>query len=125
MNAAKLTALYTNAHAGLSPESIGFLAQDTASVVGPIIQKMSEDADLSAKFRKGSATKDAEVSLVTRAAAKVGAHPLLQHLSFVQSTEKSFAAHGHEFKGQNLPLTPGVKIREAKPAKPAKPAPAK
>lgn len=125
MNAVTLTVLYSNAHASLSKEAINFLVQDTLTVVGPILAKMGEEADLSAKYRRGSASKDAEVAIVTRAAAKVGAHPLLQHLSFVQATEKSFAQHGHTFAGQNLPLTPGIRIRQAATAKPAKaPAPA-
>lgn len=117
MQHSKLVQLFTNAHSSLNKEAIAFLAQDTATVVSPILKGMVENMDVSASFRKGTANKDAEVSIIAKASEKVGASPLLQHLAFVQSVEKAFSRHGIAFENQSLPLTPGIRVRQTEKKK--------
>ena len=111
MKITEIRNLFAAAHSALSAESIAFLAQDTATVLGPVLAKMQEAADIKATFRKGTESKDAGVKLVSRAAAEVGAHPLLCHLSFVLGVAGSFERHGVRFEGMNLPLSFGVRVR--------------
>jgi hypothetical protein len=115
MKITEIRNLFAAAHSALSAESIAFLAQDTATVLGPVLAKMQEAADIKATFRKGTESKDAGVKLVSRAAAEVGAHPLLCHLSFVLGVASSFERHGVRFEGMNLPLSFGVRVRAAAP----------